>query len=142
MPDPRQGTSLQSYAQTQVAAGKTKDQIEELLTRVGAVGFRWASRTVLPGEDILEAGLECNGRQLAFRLAVRYEDDRERKQRLRALYWYLKAKVEAIQFGIIDLEQEFLPYLITASGETVFDHLGGSNMKLLALPEGTKDAGH
>ena len=106
-----------------------------MLTRVGAVAFRWASRTILPGEDVLEAGLEWKGRELAFRLSIQFEDERQRKQRLRALYWYLKAKVEAIQFGIIDLEQEFLPYLITASGETVYDHLGGTNMKLLALPE-------
>ena len=135
----QRGSSLESYANTSVAPGRTKEQIEELLTRVGAVAFRWASRTILPGEDVLEAGLEWKGRELAFRLSIQFEDERQRKQRLRALYWYLKAKVEAIQFGIIDLEQEFLPYLITASGETVYDHLGGANMKLLALPE---KAGH
>ena len=133
---PNRATSLQSYAATQVAAGKTKEQIEELLTRVGAVGFRWSSRTILPGEEVLEAALEWNGREIAFRLAVQFEDDRERKQRLRALYWYLKAKVEAIEFGLVDLEQEFLPSLITSSGETVYEHLGGANMQLLALPEG------
>jgi hypothetical protein len=88
----------------------------------------------LPGEEILEAGLEWNGREVAFRLKVGYEDDQERKQRLRALYWYLKAKVEAIMFGLVDLEREFLPYLLTADGETVFDHLGGQNMRLLAAP--------
>jgi hypothetical protein len=127
--------SLSSYANTSVTPARSKEQIEELLIKVGAVGFRWSSRTTLPGEEILEAGLEWNGREVAFRLTVTYEDDRERKQRLRALYWYLKAKVEAIMFGLVDLEREFLPYLLTADGETVFDHLGGQNMRLLAGPK-------
>jgi hypothetical protein len=128
-------SSLQSYAKTPVSSSRTKEQIEALLDRIGAVGFRWSSRTVLPGRETLEAGLEWNGREIAFRLVVNFEDDQQRKQRLRALYWYLKAKVEAIQFGLVDLEQEFMPYLLTASGETVYDELGGANIKLLAAPK-------
>lgn len=131
--------SLTSYANTSVAPGRSKEQIEDLLIRVGAVGFRWSSRTTLPGEEVLEAGLEWNGREIAFRLNVTYEDDQQRKQRLRALYWYLKAKVEAIMFGLVDLEREFLPYMLTASGETVFDELGGQNMRLLAPPQEAAD---
>ena len=126
--------SLKSYAYTRVAPGKSKEQIEALLVRVGAVGFRWVSR--IGESEILEAGLEWNGKQLAFRLQVSFASEDERKQKLRALYWYLKAKVEAIEFGLVDLEQEFLPALITSSGETVYEHLGGQNMKLLALPDG------
>lgn len=126
--------SLKSYASTNVAPGKTKEQIEELLIRVGAVGFRWVSR--IGSDEVLEAGLMWKDRELAFRLSVSFEDEQERKQKLRALYWYLKAKVEAIEFGLVDLEQEFLPSLLTSSGETVYEHLGGENMKLLALPEG------
>ncbi len=112
--------SLQSYINTPVAPGKTKDDIETLLQRVGAVGFRWST---FQGRDTLEAGLEWQERNVAFRLTVDYEDERQRKQRLRALYWYLKAKIEAIQFGLVDLEREFLPYLLTASGRTVFEEI-------------------
>ena len=113
-------SSLQSYINTNVSAGQTKEQIERLLLQVGAVGFRWSS---YQGRDTLEAGLELEARRIAFRLSVEYDGDKQRKQRLRALYWYLKAKVEAIQFGIVDLEQEFLPYLLTASGRTVYEDL-------------------
>ena len=127
--------SLQSYANTQVSSSRSKEQIEDLLDKIGAVAFRWSSRTTLPGKETLEAGLEWNGREIAFRLVVNFDDDRQRKQRLRALYWYLKAKVEAIQFGLIDLEQEFMPYLITASGQTVYDEFGGANIKLIAAPK-------
>ena len=126
--------SLKSYAYTRVAPGKSKEQIEALLVRVGAVGFRWVSH--VGSNEVLEAGLEWKGRQLAFRLQVSFESGDERKQKLRALYWYLKAKVEAIEFGLVDLEQEFLPALLTSSGETVYEHLGGENMQILALPEG------
>ena len=126
--------SIKSYASTSVPPSRSKEQIEELLMRVGAIGFRWISQ--LGKSEILEAGLEWNGHKLAFRLTVTFDSDQERKQRLRALYWYLKSKVEAIEFGLVDLEQEFLPNLITSSGETVYEHLGAENMQLLALPEG------
>lgn len=126
--------SIKSYSYTRVAPGKSKEQIEALLVRVGAVGFRWISR--IGSDEVLEAGLKWNGRELAFRLSISFDSEDERKQKLRALYWYLKSKVEAIEFGLVDLEHEFLPSLITSSGETVYEHLGGENMKLLALPEG------
>ena len=118
MAEPR--SALKSYANTVVAPHKSKEQVEGLLLRIGAVGFRWSS---FQGRETLEAGLEWEGGQTAFRLVVDYEDERERKQKLRALYWYLKAKVEAIQFGLVDLEQEFLPYMLTPSGRTVFEEI-------------------
>ena len=112
--------SLQSYASTNISAGQTREHIEALLAKVGAIGFRWSS---FESKDTLEAGLEWQGRRIAFRLMVEYADDRQRKQKMRALFWYLKAKVEAIQFGLVDLEHEFLPYLLTASGRTVFEEI-------------------
>ena len=124
--------SLRSYSNTSVTPGATKEQVDKLLAKIGAVGFRWSS---MANRETLEAFLEWNGKKIGFRLHVDYEDERERKQRLRALYWYLKAKVEAIQFGLVDLEREFLPYLLTASGQTVYDELGGKNMRLLAAPK-------
>lgn len=128
---PQRGTSLDSYANTQVTPGRSKEQIEALLIGVGAKGFRWSSEIGLPGKETIEAVLEWNEREIGFRLAVSFEDEREKKRRLRALYWYLKAKIEAIHFGLVDLEQEFLPYLITPSGRTMYDELGGPEMKLL-----------
>lgn len=116
----RRGSALQSYVQTAVPPHKSKEQVEELLQRVGAIGFRWSS---FQGRETLEAGLKWEEGRIAFRLVVDYEDDQERKQKLRALYWYLKAKVEAIQFGLVDLEQEFLPYMLTPSGRTVFEEI-------------------
>ena len=126
-------TKLDSYRYTDVAAHKSKDQIEKLLLRVGAVGFRWSS-AIAQGEEAFEAALEWEGRQRGFRFTVRYVDEKQRKQVLRALYWFLKAKIEAIQFGLVELEQEFLPYLLTAEGRTVFEHIGGVHLNLMPPP--------
>lgn len=126
--------SLSSYANTSVGAGRSKEQIEKLLHKVGAVGFRWDSG--LPQEDAcgyeqLTAALSWNSRKLAFRLRIEYTSDKQQRQNLRALYWYLKAKIEAIEFGIVDLEREFMPYMLAPSGLTMYDELGGANMRLL-----------
>lgn len=130
--------SLKSYANTNVSVGKTKEQIETLLQRVGAVGFQWNSG--LPelrdsenacGFEQITAGIRWHNRDLAFRLRIEFIGERRKRQCLRALYWYLKAKVEAIEFGIVDLEQEFMPYILAPSGETLYDELGVSVMRLL-----------
>ena len=130
-----------AYSDTAVSPGRSKEQIEGLLLKVDATGFRWSTQLpsgergdITPGYERLEAALDWNDKQIAFRLEVAYADEREKRQRLRALYWYLKAKIEAIQFGLVDLEREFLPYLITASGKTVYEELGGVDMKLLPAP--------
>jgi hypothetical protein len=135
--------SLKSYANTSVGAGRTKEQIESLLKKVGAIGFRWDS--ALPygkefnggavGFEQLSAMIQWHSRKLAFRLRIEYDTERQQRQNLRALYWYLKAKIEAIEFGIVDLEQEFMPYMLAPSGRTLYDELGGSNLKLLSAPE-------
>lgn len=134
--------SLKSYAHTSVGAGRTKEQIETLLKKVGAIGFRWDSHIPYEdefgvgaeGDEQLSALIQWHGRKLAFRLRIEYVTEREQRQNLRALYWYLKAKIEAIEFGIVDLEQEFLPYMLAPSGKTVYDELGGSSVRLLAAP--------
>ena len=129
--------NLKSYSSTNVSSGRSKEQIEQLLVKVDATGFRWSSRLVSAagsGYEQLEAMLEWNDKTIGFRLQVDYGDEREKRQRLRALYWYLKAKLEAIHFGLVDLEQEFLPYLITSSGRTVYEELGKMNLKLLEAP--------
>lgn len=138
--------SLKSYAHTSVSPGRTKEQIETLLRKIGAVGFRWdtgllslkASENAC-GFEQLAARIRWYGNDLAFRLRIEYVTEREQRQNLRALYWYLKAKIEAIEFGIVDLEQEFMPYMLAPSGRTMYDELGGSNLRLLSAPEESEE---
>ena len=127
--------SLKSYKTTTVSVGKSREAIDKLLEKIGAVGFRWSSE-LNKHRETLEALLEFDGKKLGFRLTVDYEDERERRQMMRALYWYLKAKVEAIEFGLVDLEREFLPYLLTPGGRTVAEELAGDKrFAMLQLPQ-------
>lgn len=123
---------------------RSRDVIEALLVKIGAVGFRWdsnlpyrenGSRQLVKGWDAISARIKWQGRDLSFRMGIQWRDQDEQKIAMRALYWCLKAKVEAIQFGIVDLEQEFLPYLLDKSGEhTIYEALRESGFKM--LPEG------
>ena len=45
------------------------------------------------------------------------------RQRWRALALAVKAKLEWIETGIVTVEEEFLPYIVTASGKTVAEML-------------------
>lgn len=132
-------SKLRSYRDTSVSVNQSRDAIEKLLQKVGAVGFRWSS--IVGKEDTLEAGLRWSGKDVAFRLTVRYTEERNQRQQMRALYWYLKSKVEAIQFGLVDVQEEFFPYLITAAGGTVFEEMQKGQLPLpqLFLPEGGND---
>lgn len=102
---------------------------------MGAIGFRWSSTVGAAGTETLEAALRFSGREIAFRLRVTFENERQHKQRMRALYWYLKTKVEAILFGLVDLEEEFFPYLLTKDNRTLYE-LQRSSLAQLLLPPG------
>ncbi len=52
---------------------------------------------------------------------------------MRVLLYHVKAKLVAVEDGLVDLEREFLPYLITAGG-TAGDELL-VEMKAAALEE-------
>ena len=128
-------TTLKSYVGTSIPPAKSRENVEELLIRVGAKGFRWASTVGYPGREVLEAVIGWSERSLAFRLEVLYEDEKQRKQRMRALYWYMKTKIEAVQMGLVDMEHEFLPYLLGKDGRTMYEQIQETLPKMLSAPE-------
>ncbi len=132
-------TTLRSYSETKVSPGQSRQDVEELLVKVGAKGFRWASTVGYPGREGLEAVIEWEGRPFSFRIEVTFEDERQRWRLMRALYWYLKTKIEAVQLGLVDLEHEFLPYLLTKEGRTVFEQLQDTLPKMLEAPSPKED---
>jgi hypothetical protein len=129
-------TTLKSYASTSVTPAQSRANVEDLLIKVGAKGFRWSSSVGYPGRESLEAVVEWEERELAFRLEVLFEDERQRKQKMRALYWYMKTKIEAVQMGLVDMEHEFLPYLLGKDGRTMYEQIRETLPKMLAAPEG------
>lgn len=115
---------LKGYAaDTSVPVDRSKSHIEALLMKAGAEGYHtgWQSATEGdPGWDAIE--FLWKGKQIRFRLprskASRNEDQRNR-QRWRVLFLVVKAKIEAVQAGISIFEEEFLSFIVTASGKTV-----------------------
>jgi hypothetical protein len=131
------------YAEsTDVTADRSRSEIEKTLSRYGATSFMYGwdggravvafavegrqVRFVLPMPDRTadefqftpERGLQRSPAQVesAYEQAVR--------QRWRALNLVIKAKLEAVETGIVGFDQEFLAHLVLPSGETFGDWAG------------------
>ena len=123
-------------AQTHVPVDRSKAEIERILVRYGAdqfiagwreggatVAFRMANRlirfnvpTPAPSERSFvktETGRSRSPGQarLAWEQACR--------QRWRALALAIKAKLEAVESGIVTFDEEFLPYIVLPNGQTI-----------------------
>ena len=126
-------SSLHSYAETRVTPGQSHDAIEKLLRRIGVDAFRWES--TVDAEGILFRWPRPNDSPVAFRLVIHFDSERRRAQMLRALFWYLKAKIEAIEFGLVDIEQEFFSHRLTSGGQTVYEAVQDGGLESLVSPE-------
>lgn len=125
-------------ASTSVSSDKSRAEIEKTLSRYGAsqfmygwdatraiVGFVMHDRQVrfvlpMPSRTDSEFTLTPTGRErspaqaeAAYEQAVR--------SRWRALALVVKAKLEAVETGIVGFEQEFLAHLVLPNGQTVGD---------------------
>jgi hypothetical protein len=122
-------------ANTEVSSTRSRDEIERTLTRYGAdqfmygwqdgsavIAFRANDRRVrfiLPLPD-------RNGREFTHHSkGVRDEGAQARlyeqaiRQRWRALALVIKAKLEAVEAGISEFEDEFLAHVMLPTGQTV-----------------------
>ncbi len=124
-----------AYAErTTVSVARSRDEIEKLLERHGATAFAYMQR----GNQHLLA-FEMRDRHIRFTLPVPAEEtfrskrrtvlqakaayDQEARRRWRALALIIKAKLEAVESGIVTLDEEFLAQTVAAQGQTVFEHL-------------------
>lgn len=146
-------------AQTSVSSEKSRNEIERTLTRYGATSFAygWQERNAM-------IGFVMDGRQMRFLLPLPDPTAREfRKtptgrdrtarqaeeahgqavrQKWRALALIVKAKLEAVESGIVTFEEEFAMHMILPDGRRVSDHvlpaieqsyLTGSVPRMLAI---------
>jgi len=121
---------MNRYAQhTSVSVEKSRNEIERTLLRYGAQAFRYSWRI---GLAVIEFAIDS--RHIRFSLPMPRRDDPEFsktstgkararnvaekaweqacRQRWRALALAIKAKLEAVESGIADFEQEFLAYVV------------------------------
>ena len=128
-------------AQTGVSSEASRGEIERTLTRYGATSFAYAweaSRAMV--------GFTANGRQMRFVLPMPDRADREFthtpargnrrteteaakaheqavKQRWRALALVIKAKLEAVEAGIVSFDAEFGMHMVMPDGRTAAEHV-------------------
>ena len=126
------------YAETtEVSSDKSRAEIEKTLVRYGAGRFLygWQDDTAVIGFAMLD-------RQVKFLLPLPDRGDREFthtpekglkrsaaqaeaqyeqavRQRWRALALVIKAKLEAVESGITEFEDEFLAHIVLPDGQTV-----------------------
>lgn len=121
---------------TQVTVAKSKAEIEDTLHRYGASGFMSGWH-----EEKAMIAFQIRKRHVRFVLPMPSKMDREFthsptgkvrtadashnaweqgcRQRWRALALAIKAKLEAVECGIVTFDQEFLAHIVSLSGRTV-----------------------
>lgn len=126
---------------TDVAVSKSRDEIEQILDRYGADAFGYIREGLFA-----VIGFRMNGRQLRYRLplpdrtskeftetdsgkwmrsdkAAQEKYEQAVRQRWRALGLVIKAKLEAIEIGISEFDDEFLSAIVLPDSQTVGDFM-------------------
>ena len=130
-----------TYAsQTTVTSAKSRDEIERTLVRYGATQFAYGWQG-----DKAVIGFTMEQRQMRFHLPLPDATDREftqtptgrrrsaaeslkahaqaERQRWRALLLIVKAKLEAVESGIVTFEEEFAMHMVLPDNRRVSDHV-------------------
>lgn len=126
-----------AYAEnTSVPVERSKAEIERILGKYGASGFGYMtqgtravimfeahSRRVrftlpLPDPEADEFRKTPSGRQRKGS-SVNQAYEQELRRRWRALALAIKAKLEAVETGIAEFEEEFLAHIVMPNGQTV-----------------------
>ena len=133
---------------TTVSVEKSQGELKRLLSRYGADGFMLAETRTKAGiqfvidrrcvkfqlelpdrEDFLhtpDRGLERSA------ATVRKLWEQACRQKWRALLLFVKATLEAVDEGVVDFDQAFMPFtVVDQSGQTFHDRYGGEFRKWL-----------
>jgi hypothetical protein len=132
-------------AQTKVSSDKSRSEIERTLTRYGASKFMYGWDA-----DAAVIAFSAHERYIRFKLPLPRKDEREfthyqrssyggwtprteteaarrweqaTRQRWRALALIVKAKLEAVEAGISEFEDEFLAYIVMPDNKTLSEHV-------------------
>jgi hypothetical protein len=140
------------YANTTVHYAKTQGEIIELFDKYGIYDVRFTSLGST-GQLILEFTYMIEIKKqwvpASVRIVIPNITEKNRNQLHRALFYYLKSKMEALNFEFVEFAKEFFPYLVTRDNVgrplTIYEFLGpqykqalasGQNHVLNLLPEG------
>ena len=109
--------TVKAYKQTQVNWGKSQAQITKLLEQQGVLDTRFSflqSQNQLICEFNYPTELKNKSVIVGVRILLPIYDcnEKAKNQIHRALFYYLKTKFEALNFGLVEFIQEFMPHLI------------------------------
>ena len=120
-----------AYATTQVAVSKTQEDIRKLLVRYGARGMQLTEVFEPPSLSLRFQVPIGDDRQVLAMVNMEIptgeddarserEADQYRRQAARALFYYLKSQLEAVDFGLVRFEEAFLAHfeIPTKTGTT------------------------
>jgi len=143
---------LKAFSNTKIDVFKTQGELEALLEKRGILASRWShfGETKDVGGIVrfefewqpVQSLHDSKRQPLGYRIEVEYKGElgpyggqkgTTREQAARALYWHVKNLFDAIDFGIVDLEQAFMPYMLLPDGQTAYEKVGP---QLKALQEG------
>lgn len=133
-------TGSRRYAEgTTVDAPQSRAEIERAIERFGAVGFAYATQ-----DRHAIIAFQARQRQIRFTIELPDRDDvefwqtetsrlrtasaaneayrKEVRRRWRALALVIKAKLAAVEDGIVEFEREFLAHTVMPDGRTVAEH--------------------
>ncbi len=123
--------------QTKVPITRSKAAVEELLAKRQASEFG-----TYTDEKCSHVLFRVEGLSVRISVPMPDGDEREARRRWRSVLLALKAKFDAVDSEISTLEQEFMPFIVVADGQTVAEHLlprlrsalATGKMPRLALP--------
>lgn len=131
----------QFASNTSVSSEKSRAEIERTLTRYGAgqfmygwdqdraiVGFSMADRQIkfilkMPDRDAKEFWFTPNKNQKRSPDQAAKEYEQAVRQKWRALNLVIKAKLEAVESGITEFDDEFLAHIVLPNGSTTGDFI-------------------
>lgn len=104
---------------TKVPVARTRDEIETTLTKFGATSFAFAMQ-----EAKATIVFEFGGRRVRFdiplaRGGTEAATARLHREKWRALFLSIKAKLVSVDTGIESFEEAFLAHVVLADGSTV-----------------------
>jgi hypothetical protein len=104
---------------TKVPVNQTRAEIESVLSKFGAKSFAFAMQ-----EAKAIILFECNDRRIRFDLPLPKSDTdaktaRHHREKWRALFLSIKAKLVSVDTGIETFEEAFLAHVVLADGSTV-----------------------
>lgn len=130
---------LKAFANTTVSLFKTQEELEKLLAKHRIAASRWthfAETKELAGKVRFEFQWQRakEAAPIGFRVEVEYKyapgprggnAGTTREQAGRALFWYVKNLFDAVEYGIVQLEEAFMPHMLPAgeSGPTLYEQL-------------------